>query len=261
MALTWDGSDDDTVRIYKNGQLQGSGLTVSGSTLYASPPHEFFTLGNVGDGASDRCFDGYIQEARMSSIRRNYSWITTEYNNQNNLTTFLSFSGQDTDNPPVIDLINPTPNGTTNVGVIPDCSIWANDTDGDTLTVYWYENSTGSYILRNTNSSVSANSTVSYSFSEFNNYSRSYYWKVAVNDSENNITAWYYFTTTTIQTSIDTITPYIQTSSPITITSTGDTNLDNTTLWYRYSSDNFSWWNTSWVYRKNLTFNNIKSII
>jgi hypothetical protein len=95
MVLTWDGSDDDTVRIYKNGQLQGSGLSVSGNTLYPSPPHEFFTLGNVGDGAADRCFDGYIQEARMSSIRRSYDWIETEFNNQNNLTTFLSFDNDE----------------------------------------------------------------------------------------------------------------------------------------------------------------------
>jgi hypothetical protein len=94
MVLTWDGSDDDLVRIYKNGQFQGS-ISVSGTTLYDSPPHEFFTLGNNGDGAANRCFDGYIQEARMSSIRRNYDWIETEYNNQNNLTTFLNFDNNE----------------------------------------------------------------------------------------------------------------------------------------------------------------------
>jgi len=91
-VLTWDGSTDDTVRIYRDGVFQGSGAVVSGNTLYASPPHEFFTLGNVGDGAEDRCFNGYIQEARMSSISRSASWIATEYNNQNSPSIFYNVS-------------------------------------------------------------------------------------------------------------------------------------------------------------------------
>ncbi|UCF49070.1 MAG: DUF2341 domain-containing protein [Thermoplasmatales archaeon] len=94
MVLTWDGSDDDIVRIYKNGVLQGSGLLVTGNSLYPNPPHEFFTLGNVGDGANNRCFDGYIQEARMSSVARSAEWISTEYNNQNSPSTFYVLGNQ-----------------------------------------------------------------------------------------------------------------------------------------------------------------------
>jgi hypothetical protein len=93
-------------------------------------------------------------------------------------------------------LVNPAPNGTTGITPQPTCSIWANDTDGDTLTVYWYENSTGNYVLRATyNNNVTANTTTSYTFSEFSSYSVTYYWKVAVNDSKDNVTAWYSFTT------------------------------------------------------------------
>jgi len=96
---------------------------------------------------------------------------------------------------PSIEVITPN-NGSTDISLQPTCQIWANDTDGDMLTVHWYENSTGpGWTLRNTNNSVSANSTVSYTFTEFSNYNTTYYWKVAVNDSEDDNSSWFYFTT------------------------------------------------------------------
>ena len=88
--------------------------------------------------------------------------------------------------------------------------------------------------MRNTNNSVSANSIVNYNFTQFDNYSRTYYWKVVANDT-------IYFTTKAINTSVDTIDPYNTTSSQITINATGDSILDNVTLWYRFSTDNSSW--------------------
>ena len=142
---------------------------------------------------------------------------------------------------PEITLINPQPNGTTGVSLLPMCQIWANDSDGDTLTVYWYENTSGSWVLRNTNNSVSANTIVSYNFTQFSNYSITYWWKVAINDSNDNISSWFYFTTEPIITSVDTIDPYDQSTFSLTINSTGSSNWDNVTLYYRWSEDNRSW--------------------
>ena len=142
---------------------------------------------------------------------------------------------------PSISLINPAPNGKTGVNLLPLCQIWANDSEGDTLTVYWYENTTGSWVLRNTNNSVSANSIVSYTFTEFSNYSTTYWWKVAVNDSTWNTSAIFYFTTEVIDTSVDPISPYGVTSSPKALTATGASDLDNVNLYYRWSDDNSSW--------------------
>jgi len=57
-------------------------------------------------------------------------------------------------------------------------------------------------------------------------------------------------------TSVNEIIPYIQTSSPLTVTATGDSRLSSVELWYRYSSDNQSWngdtnwWSASWSKRK-----------
>jgi hypothetical protein len=150
---------------------------------------------------------------------------------------------------PSIDLVNPSPNGTTGVSILPMCQIWANDSDSSTLDVYWFENSSGSYLLRNINSSISVNSIVNYTFTEFSNYSTTYWWKVAVNDSTYNTTEWYYFTTKLINTSVDTITPYILTYLPYNINVTGYSDLDKITLWYQYSTDNSSW--SGWM--ENIT--------
>jgi len=60
----------------------------------------------------------------------------------------LSWPGAN--NPPSIS--NPYPvNGSTNIDLQPTCHVNVSDSDGDTMTVYWYENTTGSWVLRQTN--------------------------------------------------------------------------------------------------------------
>ena len=49
---------------------------------------------------------------------------------------------------------------------------------------------------------------------------------------------------TLLRTSVNTISPYTQTSSPLTTTATGDSELDNVTLYYRWSEDN---WTVEWT--------------
>ena len=160
---------------------------------------------------------------------------------------------------PVVLIIIPSPNGTAGISLQTTCQIWANDTDGDLLNVTWAHNISGSYVNQYTNSSVAANSTVSYQFLDFTNYSKTYYWKVFVDDGSSNISEWFYFTTDVINTTINPISPYEIITTPLTITATGPSNIDNITLWYRYSTDNSSWevpsnwWDSSWIYRKSHT--------
>ncbi|UCF49007.1 MAG: DUF2341 domain-containing protein, partial [Thermoplasmatales archaeon] len=153
MVLTWDGSSDDTVRIYKNGVLQGTGLVVDGDTLYPNPPHEFFTLGNVGDGATNRCFDGYIQEARMSSVVRSAEWISTAYNNQNDSSAFLNISNeQERSNYPPYTPSNPNPTlGSFGININADLSWTGGDPDNDPVTydIYFGTNSNPPKIISN----------------------------------------------------------------------------------------------------------------
>jgi hypothetical protein len=163
---------------------------------------------------------------------------------------------------PTITVITPVDGG-TDIVVSPFviCSIWANDTDGNPLNVTWATNASGSWDNQYTKGSIPAYSIVSYQFSDFSNYSTTYYWAVYVDDGTDNVSVTFSFTTEIITTSINTISPYNQLTSQLTITATGQSYLDNVTLFYRFSSDNTSWvndpywWNGNWTYRKKLTIN------
>jgi len=156
---------------------------------------------------------------------------------------------------PSIDLIYPSSNGSTDIVTQPNCQIRVNDKNGDTLNVYWYENSTGSWVLRQTNTSIAANSTISWIYTQANTYNTNYWWKVSVNDSIDNVTFLYYFTTGPINTIVNTITPYIITTSPLGITATGGSDLNNVTLHYRWSDNNFSWATLTYDDFEGATFN------
>jgi PKD repeat protein len=87
------------------------------------------------------------------------------------------------------------PNRNTYIDLQPTCHVDVHDIEGDNLTIYWYENSTGSWALLQTDSNVSANSTVYWTFSQASSYSTTHYWKVVVDDGTYNTTAIYHFTT------------------------------------------------------------------
>jgi PKD repeat protein len=87
------------------------------------------------------------------------------------------------------------PHRNTHIDFRPTCHVDVHDIEGDNLTVYWYENTTGNWTLRQTDSNISANSTVYWIFSQAGSYSTIYYWRVKVYDGTINTTATYYFTT------------------------------------------------------------------
>lgn len=118
---------------------------------------------------------------------------------------------------PISYLITPK-NQTTGLNRQPKCRIWANDTAGGTLTLNFYENSTGSWIKRQKNSSVTANSTVQWNYSQSTSYNTKYYWRVTVYDGSYNSSYKYYFTTKSVP---GTPTPSIYLVSPKNQTSVG----------------------------------------
>jgi len=152
------------------------------------------------------------------------------------------------------EITNPYPSSqSTDISVNPTLNITVNDTDGDSMTITWYSNSSGSWQKFGTNSSV-GNGTYQMTNNNFSNYSKTYYWNVTVTDgTTTNTSDIFWFITETIDTSIDSINPYEKTVSTLELTATGPTDIDNVTLWYRYSADNSTWWNSSWTYRKKLT--------
>ena len=170
-----------------------------------------------------------------------WSWNGTDNvwstGSTNNSTT-------DSNNAPIISFEFPS-NSSTGISLTPVLNVTVDDSDGDILTVKWYENTTEVFVLRNTNNSVSTGSNVSYTFTEFDSFCTTYWWKVTANDSYN---GWdnetFYFTTIeNMSTSVDTISPYLQTVSPLTINATesAEGTPEDVTLYYRWSDDNVSW--------------------
>ncbi|EMR74930.1 hypothetical protein MBGDF03_00846, partial [Thermoplasmatales archaeon SCGC AB-540-F20] len=86
-----------------NGNISGDNISCSVSGLNTGTTYYWYV--NVTDGKSGQ------------------TWTNETYH----FTTL--------NNPPTIELINPSPNGTTGESGQPMCQIWANDTDGDILTV------------------------------------------------------------------------------------------------------------------------------
>jgi hypothetical protein len=244
------------INLYINGSSSGITPVIANGTIYDSDDHLF--IGDQGWGGG--YFNGSIDEVRISQIARNASWINTSYNTMNNKATFLNFSSEQENTAPTITGEIPS-NGSIDISPTPALNVTVDDVDEDTLTAYWYSNSSGSWVLFATNSSIDTSSgsvNIIQTNSNFSNYSVMYYWSVNLTDGTNWRNETYHFTTEPISTSVDTISPYEVTSSPLSITATGSLNLDNVTLWYRYSTDNSSWgnwWNDSWSYSKLITIN------
>jgi hypothetical protein len=99
-------------------------------------------------------------------------------------------------NAPTISCQNPS-NASTNIALTPTVSVCANDTDGNTLTVNWYENSTGTWTLRQTNNSVTANTSVYWVDTLAVTGNTMYWWNVTVYDGTVNVSSWNSFTTIT----------------------------------------------------------------
>ena len=72
--------------IYCDGSSLGS-ITKSGSLVNVAGPIRIGGDALTGEYETD----GIIDEVRISNIGRSSNWISTEYNNQNNPSDFLSF--------------------------------------------------------------------------------------------------------------------------------------------------------------------------
>ncbi len=133
----------------------------------------------------------------------------------------------------------------------PQMNITVNNPDGASMTISWSSNSSGSWQVFGTNSSI-GNGTYHQRNNNFSNNNTKYWWKVSVTDGTDMNTSWYSFSTPDIikpSSNVVAITPYWKKTSPLTITATasdtGWSGLKNVTLYYRFSNNNASW--SSWV--------------
>jgi hypothetical protein len=139
---------------------------------------------------------------------------------------------------------NPSPSdGAINVNLNPSVSITLVTPKGYLMDFHIKTNASGTWQTIASNHNV-GNGTYTNSTTVFTKYNTKYWWNVSANNSlhewSNNT---YTFTTKSITTNVNGITPY-NVTGPITITATGPSDLTNVTLWYRNSTDNATW-NTS----------------
>jgi hypothetical protein len=95
---------------------------------------------------------------------------------------------------PEISDENPV-NGSTDIDLLPTLNISINDPEGDTMTINWYSNSSGSWQVFGSNSSV-GDGTYSQINSNFSDFGTTYWWHVSVNDGINTkLSPIFHFTT------------------------------------------------------------------
>jgi hypothetical protein len=89
LVWRWSASDARLIAYLDGNEILN--VAHDGDSIYDAV--EVFTLGNT-DLDNSRYFDGRIDEARLIPLVRSQNWIATEYNNQNNPTSFLSASSE-----------------------------------------------------------------------------------------------------------------------------------------------------------------------
>jgi len=79
--------------------------------------------------------------------------------------------------------------------ITPKCNITCVHSYGSDLTVYFYENTTGNWVLQQTNSSHTANTSAQWTYTNASSYNHTYYWSVNATDGTNWRNESYSFTT------------------------------------------------------------------
>lgn len=111
---------------------------------------------------------------------------STSYTSTNNTTQSNSV--------PILSNASPS-NGSTGQLRWSSCNVTVSDVDNDSLTVYFFENTTGSWVLQQTNDSNSGDNVIWVNFTNASNFLTKYYWSVNITDGYNWTNETYYFTT------------------------------------------------------------------
>jgi hypothetical protein len=185
------------------------------------------------------CPDGtywwhYTQSVSFSTV---YYWKVIVNDGIGNTVVIFHFTtGANT--APVIS--SPTPaNGSSNRALNETCGI--SISDADMMTLYWYENTTGSWVLRQTDGSVTSG-TYTWSFTQASAYMTTYYWRVVVSDGVQVSGAVFHYTTGSVLLIYDHDPPsgaggiMLQPNLAVAFTSSGPV----TVRWYENSTGNWT---------------------
>jgi hypothetical protein len=189
----WDDTDPkggnliryphDQVGFFANYTNKTTGLPINGTGVFCEI--EFFINGswttpvNMTYNTSSLLYE--YQRAFFSI--GSYNWNVTCNGSAQGYTVLKATDNVTISNmPPNITVIYPG-DGAANVDLQPTCSIQVNDTTGETLTIKWYENTTGTWKLQQTNSSFPANQISTWNYNNATLHSTIYWWKVNASDN------------------------------------------------------------------------------
>lgn len=285
--------DDDWIHEAKAASAQEGWFDFDNTALSGSftVNFSFYCYGIDGDDGWNIFYDktgtggGVTLGTPVIALTGGYQWITSidlpdiytdsEVNNMRiYLDTFNGGGGDDRyvdccrmqivtaleNNAPTITGEVPI-NQSTDISLSPICNITANDADGESLTVTFYENTTDTYVLRQKNTSVTANSSVQWdSYTNADTGSTKYWWKVYVDDGTDNVSETYFFTTLYIWSNTapsfsnpipanDSSSISLQPTVNVTIT---DADGNNSVCTFYNSTDGVSW---TWQQKNNTVLN------
>ena len=146
------------------------------------------TNSSVGNGTYRWDFAG------ANSYSTLYNWRVYCNDGTTNISETYDFTTRWGNTAPALSAEIPT-NTSVDVSLLPQLAITVTDVDGNNSNVYWYTNDSGAWYLMQTNSSVLNETVRLMSFTNASAFATTYYWRISANDTHDNTTEIYHFTT------------------------------------------------------------------
>ena len=205
-TFTWDGGvTSSSIHYYVNNVQKDTVDDTNGDIDTPKNTNDAMTIGS--ETADYNGYGNFIaNEVRMSSIVRSADWRTVQYNTVvnsdiNGANPFISLGSEQskgagwTNTAPTFSNEVPV-NQTTKQLLQPTVNVTVNDADGNTTTCDFYTSPNGSiWTHQQHNISVTANTSIQYDYTGASSYDTIYYWKVTANDTHDNSSVIYHFTT------------------------------------------------------------------
>jgi hypothetical protein len=184
---------------------------------YTSPDNIVWTWQQTNATIANGTYT-YVYSGATTGLTTYYWRVTINDSGLHNNSFDYSFTTQSTwtNTCPVGGNFTPA-NHSIGVCLKPTISVAVNDTDGNSTTVCFYSNVSGTWSLMQVNTSVVANSTVYWNFSQANTGNTSYWWNVTMADENCNVSYWLNFSTVTNATGGTVIIPIYTKESSILV--------------------------------------------
>lgn len=245
ITLTYNGNEKaNGLDIFVNNTKLARTCSNASSYVCMENKAQALEIGDYGYTDVDT-YNGLMDEVRaMRGTCANASWVKAEYYSVQQ-SDFIEIGYQRVkpgNNNPINSNIQPS-TGSTGVHRNQKINVTVTDPNGDDMNVSFRTNKSGAWQTVQTNTSV-GDGTYRYQTTDLTVNNKRYWFNISTNDGMggwDNDTIYFTIEKVDYNTSVNTISPYSVTSSPKTITVTGNNTLTNVTLYYRNSTNNATW--------------------